>query len=52
MYWISMADCDRLEGDGACGEVGVKRNRFEGYGVASCRSVQGSIAGFCEGGNE
>lgn len=35
-----------------CGEVGVtigvERNRSEGYGVASCRSV----AGFCEYGNE
>jgi len=56
MYWISMAGSDHLEGEGACGEVGVKmgvkRNRFEGYGVASRRSVQGSVAGFCEDGNE
>jgi hypothetical protein len=28
-------------------------NRSEGYGVASCRSVQqGSVTGFCEYGNE
>jgi len=45
-----------LEGDGVCGEfgvkMGVKRNRFGGYGVALCRSVQGSVLGFCEDGNE
>ena len=32
-----------------CGEIGVKivaeSDRSEGYGVASCRSVRGSVAG-------
>ena len=42
-----MAESDRLAYEGACGEVGVKigvkRNRSEGCGVASCRPMQGSV---------
>ena len=35
--WISVVDCDHLEDEGAGREVGVKRNRSEGYGVSSSR---------------